>query len=204
MKTIVITGPSGSGKTFLANRLTDDLDNAFLIKTDSYYRDNLFIKFLSIFMGDIYDRFESFKSKEIQQSIESIYNNEKEIKLYKYEFKSRKSSQTLINNKENNTKYLIIEGIFSHRINLNYKNSINILCKQRKDICYKRRLSRDIKERGRNSPEVKKKFDKSWILFFKDLHKYIYNYQVILTNTEDKLSYLDLINLIKKKTEVNN
>ena len=197
MKTIVITGPSGSGKTFLASKLTDDLDNAFLIKTDSYYRDNIFIKFLSIFMGDIYDRIESIKSKEILQTIQSIYHNEKEIKLFRYDYRSRKSSQKLVNNKENKIRYLIIEGIFSHRINLNYKNSINILCKQRKDICYKRRLSRDISERGRNKSEVKKKFKKSWKLFFNDLNKYIFNYQVIETNTEDKISYVNLINIIK-------
>ena len=48
MRTIVITGPSGSGKSYLSNKLSKLLDNSIVIKTDSYYRDNMLIRFLSI------------------------------------------------------------------------------------------------------------------------------------------------------------
>ena len=41
MITIVITGPSGSGKTYLSNKLNKLFDNSIVIKTDSYYRDNI-------------------------------------------------------------------------------------------------------------------------------------------------------------------
>jgi len=63
MKTIVITGPSGSGKTYLSNKLSKLFDNSIIIKTDSYYRDNFYIKLLSIYDYDIYDRFISINDK---------------------------------------------------------------------------------------------------------------------------------------------
>ena len=63
MKTIVITGPSGSGKTNLSNKLSKLFDNSIIIKTDSYYRDNILIRFLAIFLFDIYDRPISIKKK---------------------------------------------------------------------------------------------------------------------------------------------
>ena len=47
MKTIVITGPSGSGKSYLSNKLSKLFNNSIVIETDSYYRDNILIKYLS-------------------------------------------------------------------------------------------------------------------------------------------------------------
>ena len=64
MITIIITGPSGSGKTYLSNKLLKLFDNSIVIKTDSYYRDNILIKFLSIFLFDIYDRPLSINKKK--------------------------------------------------------------------------------------------------------------------------------------------
>ena len=142
MKTIIITGPSGSGKSILANKLYKDLENSIILKTDSYYRDNLLIKFLSIFMNDIYDRIISIKDKEIKKAIKSIHNNEEKIILYNYEFKNRKSSK-LSKKDKTKTQFLIVEGIFAHRIDIDYKKTINIICQENKEICYQRRLKRD-------------------------------------------------------------
>ena len=50
MKTIVITGPSGSGKSYLSSRLSKLFSDSIVINTDSYYRDDLLIRFLSIFI----------------------------------------------------------------------------------------------------------------------------------------------------------
>ena len=64
MKTIIITGPSGSGKSYLSKKISKLFNNTIVIKTDSYYKDNIFIRFLSIFQHDIYDRPLSFKKNE--------------------------------------------------------------------------------------------------------------------------------------------
>ena len=199
MKTIVITGPSGSGKTILSHKLNKIFDESIVIKTDSYYRDNLFIKFLSIFIYDIYDRIISIKRKEILKLIASINNNEKFIKFYDYNFKRKLStnSKREIQYKKN-IKFLILEGIFSHRIDLNYNNTINIICEEQKEICYQRRLKRDKEERGRNIKEVNKKFSKSWKIYYKHLPKYINSNKVTILNPVNKTSFEKLIKRLKE------
>tara|TARA_B100000965_G_scaffold326825_1_gene289459 strand:+ start:3298 stop:3903 length:606 start_codon:yes stop_codon:yes gene_type:complete len=199
MKTIVITGPSGSGKTILSNKLAKSLKDSVIVKTDSYYRDNLIIKLISIFINDVYDRFLSFKSKEIMKTIDSLFKNEKSINFYTYDFTKKISRKTTrkINHKEN-YRFLILEGIFSHRLDLNYNETINIICKEKKEICYQRRLKRDQTERGRNKKEINKKFNKSWNLYFQNLNKFSHIKNTITLNQSDKLSYKLLIRKIKK------
>ena len=195
MKTIVITGASGSGKTFLSQKIKHDLNNTIVVRTDSYYKDNLIIKFLSFFMNDIYDRIISINETDIKKTIDSIYSNKKEIIFYKYDFKRKKSTKSL-REKEFKTKFLIVEGIFSHRIGINYKNSINIICKTDKEICYQRRLKRDELERGRNRKEITTRFNKSWNLFFKHLTRYKKNNLVHELNPVHEISYKKIINKI--------
>ena len=206
MKTIIITGASGSGKTFLTKKLIQDINNTIVIKTDSYYRDNLFVKFLSLFINDIYDRLISIKYKKLINTVESIYKNNNTITCYKYDFKSKKSTN-VIKKIQNKTKFLIIEGIFSHRIDLDYKSTINIFCKEKKEICYQRRLLRDELERGRNKKEVSRKFAQSWHLFYKNLTIYINKNDIYEMNSSDEKSYKALIKKLKKnesqKKEVN-
>ena len=195
MKTIVITGASGSGKTFLSQKIKHDLNNTIVVRTDSYYKDNLIIKFLSFFMNDIYDRIISINKTDIIKTIDSIYSNKKEIIFYNYDFKRKKSTKSL-REKEFKTKFLIVEGIFSHRIGINYRNSINIICMTDKDICYQRRLKRDELERGRNRKEITKRFNKSWNLFFKHLTRYKKENLVHEINPVHEISYKKIINKI--------
>tara|TARA_Y100001968_G_C19242334_1_gene660094 strand:+ start:187 stop:801 length:615 start_codon:yes stop_codon:yes gene_type:complete len=196
MKTIIITGPSGSGKTFLANKLIKDINNTILIKTDSYYRDDLFVKFLSLFKKDIYDRLISLKIRELSKTIKSIYKNENAITFYNYDFKNKKSTQ-ITRKIKNKINFLIIEGIFSHKIDLDYKSTINIFCNEKKAICYQRRLKRDELKRGRNKKEVSIKYDKSWYLYYKDLTNYINKNDIYELNSTDKYSYKGLINKLQ-------
>tara|TARA_B100000700_G_scaffold117406_1_gene132022 strand:- start:88 stop:702 length:615 start_codon:yes stop_codon:yes gene_type:complete len=198
MKIIIITGPSGSGKTFLSNKLAKIFDNSIVVKTDSYYRDDFIIKILSLFAHDIYDRFISIKNKEIIKTISSIYKKEKYTSFYNYDFSRKISSKSTSQIKyRNNNGFIILEGIFAHRLDLNYNESINILCKENKEICYQRRLKRDQKERNRNKKEVNKKFNKSWNLYFRNLNRYINSNEVISINISDKNCYEKLINKLK-------
>tara|TARA_Y100001968_G_C19227342_1_gene652713 strand:- start:195 stop:797 length:603 start_codon:yes stop_codon:yes gene_type:complete len=194
MKTIVITGPSGSGKSYLSNKLSNFFLDSIVIETDSYYKDNALIRFLSIFLYDIYDRPLSIMKNELRNTIRSIYNKDSLISSYKYDFKRKKSSRVKRSiNYNDNKQFLILEGIFAHRLSLNYQETINILCEEDKEICYKRRLKRDQTERGRNSNEVNKKFNKSWYLFNKHIKNYIEVHNVIHINPFDNNSYEKLI-----------
>ena len=194
MKIIIITGPSGSGKTFLSKKLEELLDNSIVIKTDSYYRDDLLIKILSIFADDIYDRFISIKNKEIIRTIRSLYNNERYACFYNYDF-TRKISSNSRREIEciNKNRFIILEGIFSHRLDINYKETINIVCNENKEICYERRLKRDQMERKRNKIEINKRFTKSWDLYYRHLKEYLNSNQVISLRTSDKICFEQLI-----------
>ena len=199
MKIIVISGPSGSGKTCLSNKLSKLLNNSIVIKTDSYYRDNILIRFLSIFLYDIYDRLLSIKKNELIKTLISINNKDRLISFYKYDFKRKHSSHSKISINYNvDSQFIILEGIFSHRLDLNYQETINIVCEEEKEICFKRRLLRDQLYRGRKNSEVYKKFNKSWYLFNKNIKKYIKNYKIISLNPVNNVSYNKLIINLQK------
>ena len=199
MKTIIITGPSGSGKSYLANKLEKIFKKSIVIKTDSYYRDNFLIRLFSFFQYDIYDRFLSINKYALYSTLRSIYNEKSLITLFYYDFKKRKSFKSKSNiNYKDKIPFLIIEGIFSHRLNINYQETINILCEEEEEICYQRRLKRDKKDRGRNSYEVKKKFTRSWYLFYKNVNNYINIKNKIIKNPVDKNSFNELVLNLRK------
>ena len=205
MKVIVISGPSGSGKTFLSNKLSKLFDNSIVINTDSYYRDNILIRFLSIFLYDIYDRLLSIKKNEIIKTLISINNKDSLISFYKYDFKRKYSSHSKISiNYNEECQFIILEGIFAHRLDLNYQETINIVCEEEKEICFKRRLLRDKLYRGRNNNEVYKKFNRSWYLFNKNIKNYIDNNNVIILNPVNNVSYNKLVYNLKNLANKNN
>ena len=200
MKTLIITGPSGSGKSNLSKKISKLFNNTIVIKTDSYYKDNIFIKFLSIFQYDIYDRPISFKKSEIKKTLRSLHNKDRLISFYNYDFQRKKSSKKEENiNYEGDNQLLILEGIFAHRLDLNYNETINIVCEEEKDICFKRRLKRDQLERGRDAIEVNNKFNISWYLFHENVQNYLNNFEVLSINPLDMVSYNQLVLYLQKQ-----
>ena len=193
MKIIVITGPSGSGKSYISNKISKFFSDTIIIKTDSYYRDSRLFKFLSILFFDIYDRPMSIRRKELMNNLKSIKNKSSAVNFRHYDFKRRKSIiKNITLNKNDENRFLIIEGIFAHRLDINYKNTINIICEEDKNICLKRRLQRDQEDRGRTAEEITRKFSKSWYLFYQNIDKYINCNKIIKIKTSEKTSYNDL------------
>ena len=202
MKTVIITGPSGSGKTYLSNKLSKLFDNSIVIKTDSYYRDNIIIKFLSIFLYDIYDRIFSIKKYEIKKTLRSINKKDKLISLSQYNFKRKISSHSEISiNYKGDNQLIILEGIFAHRLDLNYQETINIICIERKETCFKRRLLRDQIERGRKKEEINKRFNRSWFLFYRRIVNFLYKNKVLFINPCDQISCDKLVIYLQKMTK---
>ena len=140
----------------------------------------------------------SIKKKELKKRIRSIHKKDRIISSYKYDFKRKHSSKSKISiNHKVDNKFIIVEGIFAHRLDFNYHITINIVCNEEKEICYKRRLERDQFERGREVLEVNKKFNKSWYLFNKSVKNYLENYNVIHINPVDNDSYNKLVYNLK-------
>ena len=194
MRTIIVTGPSCSGKTYLTKKLSELFDDSILVRTDSYYRDNILIRILSKFIPDIYDRPLSIKKNEINKTIESIYKQDKLILFSNYDFINQKSSKSEISlNFKGENQFLIIEGIFSHLLDLDYQKTINIVCKEEHNICYGRRKIRDQLERGRSNIEVNLKFNRSWRLFYKNIKIFLRKNKVISLEAADKASYEQLV-----------
>ena len=206
MNTIIISGPSGSGKSVLTHKLTNLFDDSIVLRTDSYYSDSILIRFLSKFKFDIYDRLISINKNEINQTLISLYNKDRFISFRNYDFKRKKSSQSKLTiDYKGGNQFLIVEGIFSHRLDLNYQETINIVCEEEKDICFKRRLLRDQLERGRKICEVKKKFNRSWYLFYKNFKNYYDNNNVISLNPGNSVTYDKLVfnlqNILNKNNQ---
>ena len=200
MKLIIVTGPSGSGKSYLTNRLKNEFENTIVLKTDSYYRDSFLIRLISIFMIDIYDRIISIRKNELLKTIEKIIRNERFINIRNYDFITKKSSKSKISiNQEQKDKILIIEGIFSHRLEIRHKINIYVFCLDNKEICYKRRLERDERDRARNHNEIRRRFKYSWKLFYIHIKKFINRNQndIEYINSYNELSYKRLISKIR-------
>ena len=199
MITIVITGPSGSGKSVLTNKLYELFDDSIILKTDSYYRDNIFIKCISSFQFDIYDRPLSINLNAINKTLNSIYKKEKLISLYNYDFHKKKSTRSkIILDYKGEKQFLIVEGIFSHRLDLNYQNCLNIVVEEEKELCLKRRIKRDQLYRGRNILEINQRFDKSWYLFYKNMHIYEKKYKHTVLNSQEKILFNKLVSNLRK------
>ena len=142
----------------------------------------------------------SFRKNELKKTLRSLHNKSRLISFYKYDFKRKHSSKSEATiNYEGENQLLIVEGIFAHRLDFNYNETINIICKEEKDICFKRRLKRDQLERGRDSREVNKKFNKSWYLYYENVQKYLNNFEVLTINPLDMISYDQLVLYLQKQ-----
>ena len=135
----------------------------------------------------------------------SINNKERLISFYNYDFKKKYSSHSKIRiNYYGDNQFIILEGIFAHRLDLNYQETINIVCEEAKKICFKRRLLRDKLYRGRNNSEVFKKFNRSWDLFNKNIKNYKDNNNIIYINASNNISYKKLVFKLQNISNKNN
>jgi len=167
MKIIFISGPSGSGKTTLSNQIIKKNKNGFVLRTDNYYKTGLISKLLSIFVEGFFDREISFNDKLFKKDFDFIYKNR--ISTHDRYYNFEKKSINNILNETNNISFLIIEGIFAKEFSkkLNNLNHFFLEIKTKKNVCMKRVVQRDVKERGKEKKQAKKDFLKSWEIYSK-------------------------------------
>jgi uridine kinase len=166
MKLIFISGPSGSGKTTLSNQIIKKNKNGFVLSTDNYYKTGLISKLLSKYVEGFFDRRISFNYKLFKKDFDFIYKNGISIHNRYYNFEKKTIQK--ISSETKNISFLIVEGIFAKEFSktLNNQNYYFLEIKTKKNICMKRVIQRDFKERGKDQKQAKNEFLKSWEIYY--------------------------------------
>ncbi len=154
---IGIAGPSGSGKTVIANSIIESLgsDKAVIIQEDSYYKDLSDVPYEQRVRRN-FDHPDAFDHDLLAEQLLQLLNGEAvSHPIYDYKLHTR--------SKETKTAgpgiLIILEGIliFS-KAQLRELMDYRVFIDTPPDICFIRRLKRDIEERGRTVDSVIKQY----------------------------------------------
>lgn len=150
---IGITGASGSGKTLVAENIFKQLgsENVVIMEEDSYYRDLSDIPFDER-SGRNFDHPDAFDHDLLSNHIKKLVNGQSiSHPIYDYTTHSRKNETKLIGPH----KIIVLEGILIlNEPELRDQMDIKVFIDTAPDVCFIRRLHRDIEQRGRDVNSV--------------------------------------------------
>jgi len=151
-----IAGCSGSGKTTLARELAAQL-NATLFPLDFYYRDLAHLS-LDERKQVNYDHPDSVENELLANHVAELAKGRSiDRPIYDFAAHTRVIGET---EPITPAAVVIVEGIFAlhyEELRALYDFSIYVDCPE--ELCFKRRLSRDVKERGRTPESVKAQYE---------------------------------------------
>lgn len=193
---IAISGASGSGKTSLAKELQKLLnpENTILLSQDSYYKD---LSNLSINQrgNRNFDHPSSVDFDQIIYNIKSIKKGQS-INIPSYDFTQhcRKNNTQIQSPKPT----IIIEGtLVLNNKKLRELIDLGIFLDVKQDICLKRRIQRDTRERARTKKSVIKQYQSTVLPMF---NKYVAPSKKyanhVYENEELKVIAMNLFNII--------
>ena len=150
---IGIAGASGSGKTLVAKNIFENLgsDKVVIMQEDSYYKDLSDIPFDDR-TGKNFDHPDAFDHSLLQYHLSQlIKGNSISHPIYDYKTHSRmKETKTVGSN-----KVVVLEGILiMSEQKLRNLMDIKVFIDTEPDICFIRRLKRDINERARSVESI--------------------------------------------------
>lgn len=148
---LAIAGCSGSGKTSLARELTQQL-SATLLPLDLYYRDLSHLT-LDERNQQNFDHPDSLEATLLTQHVQSLAaGTHIHAPMYDFSTHSRIPDRTLPIPVE---PYVIIEGILAlHYATLRPLYHLSVFVEAPSEVCLRRRIHRDIHERGRTEESV--------------------------------------------------
>ena len=155
---IGIAGGTGSGKTSIANYLLKQFgnDELIVIEQDSYYKDNSNLS-MDERNQQNFDHPEAIDIQLFNKQLESLLEG-KPVKIPIYDFSNHNRIEKFQLVKP--TKIIIIEGILTlHFESLRKLMDIKVFVDVPDKIRFKRRLSRDIKKRGRTLMSVTNQYE---------------------------------------------
>ena len=198
MKPIImgISGGTGSGKTFIANQIKKSFEKneVLVLNQDAYYYDLGHIPFEKRI--DInFDHPDSIDIELLCTHISKLISGES-VKIPVYDFSRHVRSDII--NITSFAKMIIIEGIFSlYYPALRKLYTMKIFVDTPENIRLKRRITRDILERGRSKKSVEKQYIESVAPMHKLYVKPTRKYADIVVQGDGNSQ--DIIKIIKSK-----
>jgi uridine kinase len=147
---IGIAGPSCAGKTLLAGRLAFELD-APIVALDCYYHslDHLPLEQRALSNFDVPD---SLDAGLLARHVDQLARGEEvHVPVYDFSRHTRTTGVRVVRA----TRYALIEGLFTlHWEAVRERLGVKIFVGAPEDVCLKRRIERDVRERGRTPESV--------------------------------------------------
>ena len=155
---IGIAGPSASGKSELAYRLVAHLPGTSIVSLDSYYRELAGLSFDERTHFN-FDRPDALEWELLHEQLLGLAHGEPiEEPVYSFASYSRLPERKHVEASE----FIVVEGLFVFywdvlRAMLDTKVFVNT----RDEVCFARRLERDVAERGRTPESVYEQYEKT-------------------------------------------
>lgn len=148
---IGIGGCSGSGKTTLARELAREL-NGFHFQMDHYYRDLSHLSYEER-CAQNFDDPDLIESDLLVEQLGQLASGEP-IEQPRYDFATH-TRRAGVRERIEPAACVVVDGIFAlHFAGLRALYDLSVYVEAPDDVCYARRLARDVKERGRTEASV--------------------------------------------------
>ena len=150
---IGVAGGSGSGKTTLASSILEAIgeDRIAFLPHDAYYRDQSYKTFEERLLVN-YDHPDSLETELLIKHIQSLKRGEA-VDMPVYDFKQHTRASTTVHIQPK--PIILVEGILIFvEPKLRNQCSMKLYVDTDQDICFIRRLLRDVTERGRTVESV--------------------------------------------------
>jgi uridine kinase len=148
---IGIAGCSGSGKTTLAEELAREMEGTHF-HLDHYYRDLSTLSYEER-CGQNFDDPDMIESNLLIAHVKRLAGGHS-IRQPRYDFATHTRLAGVLKHVEAH-RLLIVDGIFAlHYQGLRALYGLSIYVDTPDDVCYQRRLARDVRERGRTEESV--------------------------------------------------
>lgn len=155
---IGIAGPSSSGKSELARQLADRLPGTAIVSLDSYYRGMEEIP-LAERKKVNFDHPDSLDWELLHEHLVAIAAGRAfDEPVYSFADYARTAQTRRIQP----SKYLIVEGLFVlYWPELRKMLDTKVYVQTDADVCFNRRLTRDVAERGRTPESVREQYERT-------------------------------------------
>jgi len=155
---IGIAGPSSSGKTELAKQLAQKLPGTSIVSLDSYYRGVGHIP-LEERKKVNFDHPDSLEWELLHQHLQAVAAGRAfEEPVYSFADHTRTSRTRRIEPGD----FVIVEGLFAlYWPELRAMLDTKVYVRTDPDVCFNRRLSRDVAERGRTPESVREQYQQT-------------------------------------------